>query len=121
QQRAFADQIGSAPLELVDRRPVVGWRATRGRRDVGITEAEAVVPALRGRHAREARAVHRAHQPEAAVVAGEHAPGAVSAVRRRCQADDQQPRAWIADPRQWAAPVRVAEELTTLDARHELA
>src|SRR5260370_26848799 len=58
-----------------------------------------------GRLVRVARAVEGAIEPIAGAVAGEDAAGAVAAVRRGRQSDDQQPRRRIAEPRHRASPV----------------
>jgi hypothetical protein len=69
------------------------------------------------------RVVQRAHQEIAGpadAVAREHAPGTVRAVRGRREADEQQPRAWIAEAWNGASPVGVVAKRATLlasDAR----
>ena len=50
-------------------------------------------------------------QPITAGVAGKHPAGPVSAVSRGCQPDDEQPRARVAEPRDWTAPVFLSGKL----------
>jgi hypothetical protein len=51
--------------------------------------------------------VEGCEKPGAALIAGEHPPGAIAAVRRRREADDQQTRVRIAKAGQRARPVRL--------------
>ena len=79
---------------------------------------------LRRRDVGEAGAVQRGHQEVARAadaVAGEDAAGAVGAVRGRRQADDQQPRARIAEARHRPRPVDVVAKRATLFATDPLA
>ena len=69
----------------------------------------------------EARAVHGGEQPVARAVAGEHAAGAVAAVGRGRQAEDEDARGGIAEAGDRAAPVLLAGERRALLARHLLA
>ena len=77
--------------------------ADRGR-DVGVAELEPVVRPPAGRLVRQPDRVHRREQEVAGRIAGEHAPGPVAAVRRRRQADDQDPRLGVAEARARAGP-----------------
>src|SRR5262245_63454298 len=54
--------------------------------------------------------MERAVQPVAAGVAGEDAAGAVAAVRRRRQADDEQARARVAEAGHRLPPIRLSGE-----------
>src|SRR5690606_24065163 len=65
--------------------------------------------------------IHCRKQEVAALIAGEHAAGAVAAVRRGGEADDQQPRVGRTDPRHGASPVLLVLECAALLARHLLA
>ena len=56
------------------------------------------------------RAVERAVEPVARAVAGEHPPGAIATVCRRCEPDDEQSSPRIAKSRNRARPVRMIEE-----------
>ena len=62
----------------------------------------------RRRLVREAGGVERSKSQLPLSVAREHAAGAIAAVRRRREADEQEPRAGIAEARQRARPVRLA-------------
>ena len=86
-----------AARDLLGRRLVVGRRAPDRRGDERITQCQPVVRVLRRGDVREAGAMERGHQEiarAADAVAGEHAAGAVGAVRRGRETDDQQTRAW---------------------------
>ena len=101
-------KVGKAPRDLLRRRLVVGRRTPDRRGDECITEDQAVVRIARRRDVREAGAMERAHEKVAGsadAVAGKDAAGAVRAVRGRRQADEQQPRARIAEARDRLAPV----------------
>ena len=65
--------------------------------------------------------MHRGEQPVARAVAGEHAPGAVGAVRRRRQAEHVDARLGVAEAGRRAAPVLLVGERGALLARHLLA
>src|SRR5207237_811665 len=82
---------------------------------------QAVVAVHRLGLAREARAVEGGVEEVAAAVAGEHAAGAVGAVRGGGQSDDQQARTRIAEARHGTAPIRPIAKAAHLDARHFLA
>src|SRR5205814_582944 len=57
----------------------------------------------------------------AGAVAGEHAARSVRAVRGGCEPDDEQPRAWIAEPWHRSSPVCVVAERASLLASDALA
>ena len=81
---------------------------------------QAVARIVRRRDVREAGAMERAHQKvarSADAVAGEHAPGAVRPVRGGRQADEQQPRAGIAEAGDRLAPVGFVAKGPPLFAR----
>ena len=97
-----------AARDLLRQRLVVGRRAAHRGEDVRVRSAQAVVDVSGRRDVGEAGAMQRRHQEVAGAadaVAGEHAAGAVGAVRRGRQADEQQPRVGIAEARHRAAPV----------------
>ena len=64
----------------------------------------------RGRLVRQPGAEHRAEQPVATAVAGEHTTCAVGAVRRRSQAEYDDPGVRIAEPGHRPAPVALVAE-----------
>src|SRR5206468_4502374 len=91
EERPAAPELRAARL--------VAWRrAPHGGNDVAVGELETVVACARRSLAREAVAVERLVQPGAARVAREHAAGAVRAVRRGGEPDDEQTRARVAEP-----------------------
>src|SRR5436189_276745 len=55
-----------------------------------------------------------AHARQRGAVAGEHASRTIRAVRRRREADDEEPRARIAEPRDGARPVRLVAKRAAL-------
>ena len=73
--------------------------------DVAVGQAKAVVAASRGGLVGVAGAVQGGEEPVAGAVAGEDAAGAVAAVGRRRQADDEQPRPRVAEAGDGKAPV----------------
>jgi hypothetical protein len=77
--------------------------------DVAIAQLKPVIAMIRIRLIGKAGCMKRAVKPIAAAVAGEHAPGAISAVRRRRKSDDQYARFRIAEARQRFRPVILVE------------
>lgn len=75
----------------------------------------------RGGLIRKTRFVQRAKEPIATAVAGKHAAGAIAAVRRRRQADNQQPRLGIAEAGDGLAPIFIFGKAFHFFARHLLA
>src|SRR3989442_643184 len=75
----------------------------------------------RARLVREPETVQRLVQPAAARVAREHAAGAVRAVRRGREPDDEQPRPRVAEPGHRLPPVGPVPELALLLAGDEAA
>ena len=73
-----------------------------------------------GRSARPC-GMERGPQEVARRVAGEDAARPVAAVGRRREPDEQDPRLWVAEPRQRTAPVGLIPESRDLLARDELA
>src|SRR5258706_4314887 len=106
---------------LLGRGAVVGWGAAAGGRDERPDELEPVArpagPGLAG----EARLEEGAEKEVARLVAREHPPGAVAAVRRRRKADDEDPGARISKGRKRPGPVRLATEAARGILRRELA
>jgi hypothetical protein len=121
QQCELAPQVGQARLALGDRGLVDRRRAPHGGGDVAVGELQAVVD----RHALGlvgvAGAVQRGEEPVARTIAGEHPPGAVPAVGRRRQPDDQQACARVAEARHGTPPVRLVAERRPLLERDLLA
>src|SRR6266571_579709 len=104
----------TAPWRKGGRALVPGWSTARGRGHVAIGECEAVLPGERARLVREPETVQRLVQPAAARVAREHAAGAVRAVRRGREPDDEQPRPRVAEPGHRLPPVGPVPELALL-------
>lgn len=104
----FGREMILARGDLVGVRLVVGWRAPDGRRDEGVAKRQAVRGVPRYRDAREAVAVQRAHQEVTGAsdaVTGEDAARAIRAVRGGREAENQYPRARIAESRDRLAPI----------------
>ena len=72
-------------------------------------------------HRAACRAMQRGEEEVARAVAGEDAAGAIGAVRRRREPEDQHPRRGVAEAGDRPAPVRLARERRALLARDELA
>ena len=125
--RSVGEQLELAPpttagsVALRGRGLVGGRRAAHGRRDPRVVQPRPSSRRDRRRLVGEARAVHRGEQPVARAVAGEHAPGAVAAVRRGRQAEDEHARRRVAEARDRAAPVLLVGERGALLARDLLA
>ena len=105
-----ASRCGRQRGDFLRRRLVVRRRAPDRGGDERVAQGQAVVRMVRRRDVGEAGAVQRGHQEVAGsadAVAGEDAAGAVGAVRRRREADDQQPRPRIAEAGDRLAPVGV--------------
>ena len=90
EQSQLLDEVGQAGVALLGSRLVVRRGAADAGADVAIGQAQAVATAGGGRLVGEAGAVQGGEEPVAGAVAGEDAAGAVAAVRRRCQADDEE-------------------------------
>src|SRR5665811_1053494 len=119
--RARTTGPGRSPASAIPKR---SWRSSAWRRrrtaptaPVACSPATAratgstprcTAPATRVGPARVAGAVQRGVEPVARAVAGEHATGAVGAVRRRRQADDRQLRFGIAEAGDRPGPVVLA-------------
>ncbi len=96
--------------QLLGGRLVARRRAAARGADERSTQREAVVAPDRARLVGQAGAVQRPVEPVARAIAGEHPPRAVRAVRRGCQAEQQDPRAAIAEPGDRLAPVDLVAE-----------
>src|SRR5207247_2083110 len=105
QQPERLEKVRLAARELGRRRLVAGRRAAERGGDVRVSEAETVSPMSRGRRVGEARVVERVDVPVAAPVAREHPAGAVAAVRRGCEPDEEEARLRVAEARQRPRPV----------------
>ncbi len=106
----FRVEVREAVGDLLACRLVVGRRAADRGRDEGVLQCQPVVWSLGRRDVGEARAMQRGHQeiaraPDA--VAGEHTAGTVCAMSGRGEAENQQSRPRIAEPRHRPYPVRV--------------
>ncbi len=103
-------QVGEAVVDLLRRWLVGGWRASDRGGDVRVSQRQAVGPVLRGRDIGVAGAVEGRHQEVAGAadaIAREDAAGAIRAVGRRRQADDEYPRPRIAEAGNRPCPVRL--------------
>jgi hypothetical protein len=103
----------------VSRSPGVGLLAGGAQRTAAVIQAPR--RARPSPACREVGWVQSGEQEVARAVAGEHAPGAVRAVRRGRQAEDQDPGGGIAEARDRAPPVLLAGERRPLLARDALA
>ena len=121
QEPHFGREIRPAALQFAAARLVGRRGAARGRADVAVRKHEPVVARDGVRLAREAVAVQRRVQPGAARVAGEHPAGAVRAMRRRREADDEQPRPRVPEPGYGLPPVGPVLELALFVSRHPAA
>ena len=92
------------------------WRAAPPHRggDVRVAQLEAVVGGHRRGLVGESRAEHGREQPVARAIAGEHPTGAVGAVSRRRQPDDQDAGLRIAEAGHREAPVVLRAERSPL-------
>jgi hypothetical protein len=84
-------------------------------------EPQAVVARPRHGLVGEPGAVHRGEEPVARAVAGKDPAGAVAAVRRRREAEDQDARRGVAEARHGPAPVLLVSERGALLACNPLA
>jgi len=121
EQRALGDEIAATRRDLDRRRPVRRRRAARRGGHERVAELEPVIAPDGGRLVREAGAVERGVEPVAAFVAGEDPPGAVAAVGRGSEADDQEPRRGVAEAGHRPRPVRPIAEAGDLLARDAFA
>ena len=103
-------------------RGFIRWRgATRDCADVGVDESKTIGARDGCGLAGESGAMELFVQEVAAAVSGEHAPGAIRAVGRGGQADDQELSLRIAESGDRAAPVRFVPVGAPLGARDFLA
>ena len=109
-ERELADEVRQATVALGGRRLVRRGCAAYGCGDVGISELQAVVGRDRHWLVGKAEPVERAEEPVAGTVAGEHPAGAVAAVRRGREPDDEHAGVRIAEAGYRAAPVVVTAE-----------
>src|SRR6266571_1036131 len=121
QERELAQQPATAGRDLGRRGAVRGRGAAHDRGDERVAQPEPVVALARDGLAREAGAVERGVEPVAALVAGEHAPGPVGAVRCRRESDDEESRRRVAESRHGPGPVRPGAEARDLLPPHPLA
>src|SRR5262249_9372553 len=117
QKRQLGFEIVEAGIAFFGKRLVGRRSAADAGGDVAVREAQAVAFVDRRRLIGEAGAVERGVEEVAGAVAGEDAAGAVAAVRRGRQADDQHARLGIAEAGDRLAPVVLSAERTALDAR----
>jgi hypothetical protein len=116
EERPLAQEVLAAAADLLGQRLVRRRRAAGGGRDVAVVQDEAVAPRDGRGLAGEAGAVQGREEEVAGAVAREDAARAVAAVRGGREADDEEPRARIAEPRQGPAPVLLVLEPPDLDA-----
>ena len=87
------------------RRFIVRRSATRDRADVGVNESKTIFARDGCGLVRKSGAIKLFVKKIAGAIAGEHAPGAIRAVRRGSEADDQELRVRIAESRDRPAPI----------------
>jgi hypothetical protein len=104
-ERRLLDQVLPAIRELFRKRAIVRRSALDRRRQAGAEEIEPVARTNRLRPVREADREESAEEEVARLVACENPAGAVPAVRRRREPDDQEARARITEWRERTAPV----------------
>src|SRR5882672_1697285 len=121
QGRDLTVEPAAASRQLVGQRLVLRGCAAAGRRDERPRQAEPVALPDARRLVRESGAVQGGVEEVAAPVAGEHAPGPVSPVRRRRKAHDEERRARVAEPRQRTGPIGPLAEALDLRPGHFLA
>src|SRR5512135_30374 len=102
------DQIRPATIEFAARRLVPRRRAMHRRGNIAFAELQSIAAAVGVRLIGKACVVKRAVKPIAAAVAGEHPSGAIAAMGRWREADDQHASVWIAKARQRLCPVALA-------------
>lgn len=105
QKLQFAVQIGAAVEQFGGERFVVGRRAVRGGGDVAVDQFQTIVFEKRGGLAAKSGFEHRAKQPIATSITGEHSPGAVGAVRGGRQTNDEKTRVLLSKRRHSPAPI----------------
>jgi len=118
--RELAEEVRRAVVALVDGWLVRRWSAAHRRADSDVGQRESIVRSSARWPVGEPGPMERRPQEVAARVAGEHPPGPVAAVRRRREAEDEDPGVRVAEARQWPAPVRLVAEARDLLARHQL-
>ena len=121
EQLELAAQERRALVALGRSRLVRRRRAPNRCSDVRVAQHQPVVDADRRRLVREAAPEHRREQEVARTVAREHAPGAIAAVRRGREADDQHAGARIAETRHRPGPVGLVAKRRPLLARDRFA
>src|SRR5439155_217843 len=110
QQPQLADQVRDAVVAFLRRGAVPRGTAPVDRGDVGLSKAQAVIPAHRRGLVRQPAPVKGREQEVTGPVAGEDAPRAVPAMRGRRQAQEQDPCRRIGERRHGPPPVRLAGE-----------
>ena len=98
-------QVGTAGLALLGRRLVGRRRAAHRGGDVRVAQSQPVSPANASGLVGQARPMQRAEQKVARAVAGEDPAGAIAAVRRGRQSDDQNPSRRVAESGHRTPPV----------------
>src|SRR5258705_7471175 len=117
----FTDQILAATIGFDRFRPIPRWRASERGGDVGAAERHAVVPRNRIGAICEPLPEELAVEPVPRPVAREDASRAVAPVRRRRQADDQEPGLWVSEAGHRQPPVDLVPERGPAHPRHLLA
>jgi TalC/MipB family fructose-6-phosphate aldolase len=115
QQAQLFQQVGTATIELIEGRFIVGRRTPHHSRYIAIGEHKTVILPNRLRLVGKSVAVQRVVEPVSTSIAGKDSPGAVAAMRRRRQADDEQTGGGI--PKSWHRTTPV-DPFTILTAFH---
>jgi hypothetical protein len=118
--RELALQVLAAIGELLRERPIRGGSAAARRRDERPGEVEPVAPVPRFRLVRQPDAVERAEEEIPGFVSGEHPAGAVAAVSRRSEADDQDSSVGVPEGGYRPRPVLLSGEAAGRMARRFL-
>ncbi len=120
-ERYLTLQPGRAGVALGHGRLVVRGCAPDRRGHARLDEPLAISGMVGGRQCGQADAVQRGEQPVAGAVPGEDSPGAVAAVGRRREADDEHTRGGRAPARDRAPPVGLRRVRRALVGRDPLA
>ena len=123
QQLELALQERAARVAFTRLGFVAGWCTFHGRRHPRVDEGQAIVGTLRRRLVRKPCTVHRAKQPIAAAIAGEHTTCAIRPVRCWRQPEHHDRCRRITEARYWPTPicvVTVRRALGDRDARAPL-
>jgi len=105
EQTPFIVEERAAVGDLLWKRLVRRRRAPRGGADVAVGKGEPIAAALAGGLIRQAAAMQGGEEEIARAISGEHSSGAIGAMGGGGEADDPDPRIWIAKAGNGFAPV----------------